>query len=152
MPDLNDETAYRQDPETGLLESPRTDRISVETKQTIAEMFRKSGNLTLACRSIGVDPRVMRQVANSDPAFRALLDEAREEISDRAEGFVVQWMGEQRNVIDRLAWLRAHRSERWNPKQEMTVTHNVGQTKALAVEARKVIETTATPQERTSTP
>lgn len=137
-------TAMVLDPETGFLESPRHDGIRGSIKARILDNYRITGNLTEACRVNGVRPGLIRWHFANDPAFKAALDECREEISDKAEGHIVQWMSEQKNVIDRLAWLRAHRPERWNPKAEVSVTHNVDLTRKLAAKAREALDTTAT--------
>lgn len=53
--------------------------------------------------------------------------EARERISDKAEGHIVEHMGNRGNVVDRLAWLRAWRPAIWNPERKMTVDVQVNQ-------------------------
>jgi hypothetical protein len=141
--DLNLETKLVPDQRTGLLESPRTDRVPVESKAKLIEIYRQTGNLTQACRVVGLDPRNMRLHYNQDEVFKAQLDEARQEICDRAEGYVVEYMARPSNVVDRMAWLRAYRPGIWNPERRIEVQHNIQVTQQLAQEARKIVETEA---------
>jgi hypothetical protein len=134
---------FETDEATGFMVSPRSDGITVQLKLNILEMYRSSGNLTESCRINGVEPRLIRYHCKHDPVFKEAIDECREALCDKAEGHIVQWMGEQKNVIDRLAWLRAYRPDRWNPKQETTMRHSVEVTHRLAEKARQVIDTTA---------
>jgi hypothetical protein len=125
-----------------LLESPRHDRISAELKAKLVEIYRETGNLYKSCQLIGLDPRVMRWHQANDDAFKAELDRARQDICDRAEGYVVEYMARPSNVVDRMAWLRAYRPGIWNPERRIEVQHNIQVTQQLASEARKVVETT----------
>ena len=125
------------------MESPRKDGVTGQLKQDILELYRSNGNMAASCRLHALEPRQIRWHMANDPAFKAAVDEARQEICDKAEGHIVQWMGEQKNVIDRLAWLRAYRPGTWNPKQEYNVTHDVNVTARLAGKAREAIATTA---------
>lgn len=140
---LGEPSRLELDEATGFLQSPRHDGITALTKVNILDIYRQSGNLTAASRINGVEPRLVRWHMTHDPAFKAAIDEARQEIADNAEGFIVKWMGEPKNVIDRLAWLRAHRPERWNPKAEVSITHQVDVTARLAEKARHALNTTA---------
>lgn len=136
-------TELKLDPVTGFLESSRDDGITGQVKRNILDIYATTGNLTAACLQIGVDPRTIRWHIKHDPAFEKARAECWEIISDKAEGHIVEWMGSQKNVIDRLAWLRAHRPDRWNPKAEVSVTHNTEVTVKLAEKARHVLDTTA---------
>lgn len=133
------------DSETGLLESPRIDRLSVESKQLIADMYGKSGNLDGVCRELGIVSRTVRIAMNTDPSFKALIDEARERICDKAEGHIVEHMSRANNVVDRLSWLRAWRPSRWNPQAQLNVQVDVKQTENLSLRAISFIDTTARP-------
>lgn len=148
--DLNNETRL-QPSKTGptkFLESPRIDRVPVELKQLVTETYVQTGNFTSACRIVGIDPRNMRLHLNADPEFAKAIAEAREQISDKAEGHIVEHMGRAQNVVDRLAWLRAWRPAVWNPQRESGVTVNVQITEKLAGSALSYIQTSAVPTDR----
>lgn len=127
----------------GFLETPRIDGVSAVVKANIVENYSRSGNLTTACRENGVDPRIMRIHYNSDPAFKRAIDEAREQICDKAEGHIVEHMSRPGNVIDRLSWLRAHRPGKWNPTANIQVTVDREKVQQLAEQAKQYVETTA---------
>ena len=141
--DANTETALRPTA-SGYLESPRKDRISQEIKALVIENYAKSGNLSDACRLAGVIPRTFRWHMNLDRNLMRELTEAREQISDKAEGHMVEHMSRPNNVIDRLAWLKAWRPDRWNPAAKFEVKHSVEVTQQLAARAAEYIDTTAT--------
>ena len=133
-------TDLQVDPATGFMVSSRVDGISSLLKTNILESFRKSGNLSLACRVNGVAPRVMRWHTVNDPVYSEALNEAREELSDGAEGNIVEHMSRPSNFMDRIAWLRAHRREKWGDRQDVTVNHNVRVVKNLTLKAKDYSE------------
>lgn len=135
----------RLDPVSGFMVSSRDDGVSSQIKTDILEVYRRTGNLSEASRAYGIAPGLTRWHMGQDPEFKRQIDECRQQICDKAEGHIVQWMGEQKNVIDRLAWLRAYRPGTWNPKTEHSVTHNVEVTARLADKARQAVNTTAVP-------
>lgn len=75
--------------------------------------------------------------------MQSIMD-AREGLCDKAEGHIVEHMGNRGNTIDRLAWLRAWRPAIWNPKPEFVGPSNVEVTVRLAGSAQTYIDTTAT--------
>lgn len=110
-----------------FLESPRTDRISAQLQELVVEEYSKTGNLDASCRKLGVIPRTFRWLMNQDRELMGAIVEARERISDKAEGHIVEHMGNRGNVIDRLAWLRAWRPGVWNPDKRVQLDVNVTQ-------------------------
>lgn len=145
--DAHGETALRIAP-NGFLESPRKDRVPSELKTQVIEIYSRTGNFTGACRTVGVDPRNMRLHIAADPVFKQAVDEAREGICDKAEGHIVEHMSRPNNVVDRLAWLRAWRPERWAPQQlgdasrsPVEITVNLS---TKAIDYVRPINTTAT--------
>ena len=148
--DLNGETACLPvtlpDGRT-FLESPRADRLSAQMKQSIVDDYAKTGNITLTCQKFGVHPRFFRIAMNNDQGLMKAITEAREQLSDKAEGHIVEHMGHRANVIDRLAWLRAWRPGVWAPQTDQVVKHSVTVTHTLASAAQQYVDTTAQPVE-----
>lgn len=149
--DLNQETALR--PVTlpsgqTFLESPRTDRISAQLKELIVEEYGKTGNLDAVCRQYSIAPRVFRICMNTDKELMAAIMEARERISDKAEGHIVEHMSRASNVVDRLAWLRAWRPAIWNPQPNGAINVNVNISERLASAGQQYVDTTATPTDK----
>lgn len=105
----------------GFLESNRIDRISAEIKAKIIEMYRQTGDLTASAKAFGVAPSVARWHRQYDDAFREACDESIEQLSDRAEGSIVQNFS--KTPADRIFWLKTRRRHIYGDQLQVTANH-----------------------------
>lgn len=74
-----------------------------------------------------------------DEAYKRALDEARAEISDRAEGSIVRNL-DSSNPTWSIFWLKCNRPEIYGDHQRLTVTQNHEVTARIAETARAYTE------------
>lgn len=129
--DPNNETRLVIEPVTGLLQSPRTDRISAELKSKILDIYRQTGNLYDASRSVGVDPRQLRYHREQDEAFNRELDDIHREFVERAKGYMLTHMARPQNYMDRVTIARRFEPGVWGDQVQHTVKHQVELVKNL---------------------
>jgi len=123
------------DKTTGFLTPRDTDyaveRLTSDKKLRILELYRNKPDLAGAARACEVNPATVYAHARNDPAFRKALDLIREEHTDAVESRVREYAERPSNFMDRMAWLRAHRADKWNPESKVRITHDRPSVEAL---------------------
>ena len=119
------------------------DGFDSKKKQLFLELYAKSPNLTAAAQAIGHSPQLIHYHFERDPEFKKAFDAVRQGLCDQLEGKVYEYGQRPQNFMDRIAYLRAYRPDRWNPQAQITVQHNVDVTAKLSTRAHEVIDTTA---------
>lgn len=99
-------------------------------------------HISRLCELVGITRQTFSNHYKIDEKFRELVDAGRELALDEAENAMRVNSIRPGGFMDRIALLKAYRPERWNPEHRLTVTHDVTVTKAIAQEARQVIDTT----------
>jgi AcrR family transcriptional regulator len=132
----------RLDPESGFMQSVDVSGITfdVDKKRLFLEMYREKPNLRGIARQLGLDGQTIYNHLKSDAEFARQFRDCREAISDRLESRVAEFADKPNHFMDRIAWLRAHRPDKWDPERKVVVQHNVEITKSLASEAREFID------------
>jgi hypothetical protein len=128
--DLNQETVLRpvsvELPKTlTLLESPRSDRITLQQKQIILEYYQAKGNMTEACAAAGLAPRSFRQIRAVDTELDAAVTEIEREFVERAKGYMLTHMARPGNYMDRVTIARRFEPGVWGDTPRLQVDVNV---------------------------
>lgn len=123
--------------------------FDVGKKSAFLEMFKQTPNMSGVARAMGFNPSTIYLAMGRDPAFKAAVEEAREELCDGLEARVHEYGQRPQNFMDRIAWLRAYRPRRWNPDRQMHVTIDQKQTETLAGKAESYVEAEVVSTERT---
>src|SRR3982751_780045 len=125
------------DTESGFMESRDICGLTFDAdkKRLFLEMYREKPNLRGIAREIGIDSQTIYNHLKSDAEFARQFRDCREAISDRLESKVAEYADKPNHFMDRIAWLRAHRPDKWDPERKVVVQHNVEITKSLAADA-----------------
>ena len=116
-----------------------------ETAAEFLDVVRKWGNLSLASRTVGLDPKTVYGFRARHPEFAEALAEALEEAYDRLEetawrravdGVPKPMVSAGKHVCDSIEYsdallallLKAHRPERYKDKSSMELSGKVGVT------------------------
>ena len=137
--DLNQETALAIDESTGFMVSPRSDRITPQTKQLIVDYYSQKGNLSEAARLTGTNLRHIRWLRANDEKFNDDLTEAEHGFVESAKSYMLLHMARPGNYMDRVTIARRFEPGVWGDQVNHTVTHNVELTKNLAEKARQLL-------------
>ena len=124
------------DKETGFLYSPRSVGFTLPLKKKFVEIAPKYWpNITLICDFIGISKNAYKSHYMHDKVFRDRLDALSEAVTDRVETAMATYALEKSNFMDRIAWLRAHRGEKYNEKRIVQVDVNMSKERIDAKQA-----------------
>ena len=126
-------------------EFPVYDRFDAHKKRLFLDQFAKTPNIHGVATALGHSRQVIFWHLERDPEFKKAFNAIREGLTDQLESKVHEYAQRPHGFLDRIAWLRAYRAERWNPKPEMSVKHSVEITHSLAGAVGNYVDTTATP-------
>lgn len=114
-----------KDPKTGFLthsEAYKVAGFTPEMKQRVIDYLHKEFHLGNAAESVGICRRTLDWHIGLDEEFARAIQEVREIECDNLELRVLQ-EGKNKSFMDRIAWLRAHRPEKWGDKK--SVVHSI---------------------------
>lgn len=125
----------RTDPETGLLYSCIQIGFTLEKKLKCIEIAPKYyPDISLICDFVGISKNAYKAHYMLDKVFRAKMDAIAEAKTDEIEAAMAKFALQQGNFMDRIAWLRAHRGEKYNEKKIVQIQ----QLSSEKVEEKKV--------------
>lgn len=114
------------DKETGLLYSNVVSGFTLPLKKKFLEIAPKYWpDITLVCNFIGISKQTYKAHYMHDKVFRDFLDALTEATTDKIETAMAKYALEKGNFMDRIAWLRAHRGEKYNEKKMIQVDVNL---------------------------
>ena len=109
---------FVKDPETGLMHTGRDNGFNLVRKKKFLEIAPQYWpDITLTCDLVGISKTAYKAHYMYDPVFRAKIDAINEGITDKIEAAMAKYATQQGNFMDRIAWLRAHRGEKYNEKK-----------------------------------
>lgn len=127
---------------------PIYDHFTADKKRLFLDTFAKTPNLTGVAEALGHSRQVIFYHLERDPEFKKEFEAVKEGLVDVLEGKVYEYGQRPQNFMDRIAYLRAFRPERWAPQPTLSLNVNLQQSERLAGNARQFIETTATPTDK----
>lgn len=134
--------ALTVDPATGFLGSINgtntLDTFTADKKQLFLDKYRITANISAIARELGFNPATVYLHIRQDEKFKQALESARNEISDRLESKLVEYGAQPNHFMDRIAWLRAYRADRYNPDWKGTVNVDVSFVNAIADKAKAI--------------
>jgi hypothetical protein len=111
-----------KDPETGMIYTSRSGGLTIARKKKFLEIAAKYyPDITAICQIVGISKNAYRAHFNLDPVFREKMLSFEEGITDKIEARLASYAMEKSNFMDRIAWLRAHRGEKYNEKKLVQV-------------------------------
>lgn len=117
---------FRTDHETGLLFSNQVRGFTLLRKKKFLEIAPKYWpNVSLICKFVGLSKTTYKIHYMHDKVFRDFCDSLSENITDDIEAAMAKHALEKSNFMDRIAWLRAHRGEKYNDKKIIQVDVNL---------------------------
>jgi hypothetical protein len=124
------------DVETGFIYSPRAVGFTLALKKKFIEIAPKYWpNISLICDFVGISKSAYKAHYMQDKVFRAIMDSLMEKATDRVEAAMANYALEKGNFMDRIAWLRAHRGEKYNEKRIVQVDVNMSKERIDAKQA-----------------
>ena|SRR3990167_6890853 len=114
-----------KDPKTGFLTHSEAYKIAgftPEMKQRVIGYLRKEFHIGNAAESVGICRRTLDWHLQLDEGFANDVQQVREMECDSLELRVLQ-EGKKKSFMDRIAWLRAHRPQKWGDRK--SVVHSV---------------------------
>lgn len=127
------------DPETGYLQATEGYKLAGFTAalkvRFISAAKKLWPNVSAICQIVGIHPGTFQNHYKADVKFREDLELVKAERLDLLEGVMFDNATQPRGFLDRIATLKAHRPERWNPDYRMTITHDVQISRTILSEA-----------------
>lgn len=114
-----------KDPKTGFLthsEEYKREGFTIPKKLKVLEYLAKEFHLSNAAKFVGMSRRALEYHLQFDEEFARQVDDIRESETDNLEVRVLQ-EGKKKSFMDRIAWLRAHRPQKWGDRK--SVVHSV---------------------------
>jgi len=130
----NDGRSLVKDPETGYLVDPSNAINSFSPERKIEFIKNAESlfpNVTAVCELIGISKATFKNHLILDEKFRNEIERIKEKAIDRVEKHMFDFSSNPKNFMDRIAIMRAYRGELYNPKQQITVTHEVSREEAF---------------------
>lgn len=106
------------DERTGYLRNTiRVNAVTPEQKETFLEGLKTLGNETKAAKLAGFTPRILSAHKRADRKFKEDFDAVLKEMANILEGVMyLHAQDPHKGFMDRMAWLRAHYPNKYNPK------------------------------------
>lgn len=107
------------DPETGYMVAGANYSLTgLQPKHKIKflEAFRECGDFGQSAKSTGFNRNTFTEHLNIDEKFRDDFKIVLESIGDELEGVMLNRAKHPNGFMDRIAWLRAHRPGKYNPR------------------------------------
>ncbi len=124
------------DKETGLLYVNSVNGFTLLKKKKFIEIAPKYWpDISLICQFVGIVKNTYRNHYMHDKVFREKMDELNESTTDKIEASLAQYATEKGNFMDRIAWLRAHRGEKYNEKKMLQVDVTISKDQLAAKKA-----------------
>lgn len=120
---------------TGYLESQRIDRLPAELKAQIVDIYRQTGNLYQACRTLGVDTRLLRRHKAQDEQFAADLAEVEWGFVETMKGYMLGFASNPKCFNDRIAIARRFEPGQWGNQINVDVKHSLERVETLGQKA-----------------
>lgn len=136
------------DPETGFLTPANYHAktgVTPEVKLTFLEVYRQTRNFSEAARVCGFSRVHFHHLRSIDSVFDAAVREIQEEVSDRLESVMAINAEKPSGFMDRIAWLRAHRPEKYGDKKQVTYSVDASMIQALSESAKLYAPAPAVP-------
>jgi hypothetical protein len=129
------------DPVTGYLEATNTSQPNSFNVKRKVEFIKLATilwpNLQAVCDEVGISRQTLNNHRAVDVQFENDLADIRERKMDRIEGKTFEFAEHPKQVIDRMAVLRAYRGDIYNPKQTISVEHKI--TQEVAYQKREAL-------------
>lgn len=91
-----------------------------QRRAQVVDLLAQGYNLSSAARAVGIHPRTAYLHQANDPDFARAVAEAREIGIDRMEDAMREKALAPQGFLPNIAWLKAHRREKWGDKLETT--------------------------------
>lgn len=126
-------TTFAKDPETGMLYTRSLNGFNIERKKKFLELAEKHWpNISLICDVVGISKKNYEFHRHYDPVFNERCEQLYESRTDAIEAALAKFALEKSNFMDRMAWLRAHRGEKYNEKKMLQVDISLSPERAEA--------------------
>lgn len=89
--------------------------VTTEDKVTFLRVYHKTGNLSKAAKAVGRTRSAFYEMMKTDKAFAQDFLDVKEARCDDLEEVMLDNALTPKGFMDRIAWLRANRSEKYNP-------------------------------------
>lgn len=134
---------YTIDRATGYLQDTASNGVTVEQKKMLIEMLEENPHgvgVKEACAKVGISESSFYRHVVADPAFRAAWEKLKEIYGYRVEAVNANLALEPKYVIDRMAYLRAFRRERYAPEMRQSVPQASDTPSEWEMESAKIID------------
>ena len=116
------------DPVTGYLEPTESNKFAgfTGTKKAAFIELARAGmwpNVTAICEKVGITRGTFSNHIKLDPLFAQHVQELKDALCDNVEADMAGYAKEQRNYLDRITILRAHRPEVYDPAKKVIMQH-----------------------------
>lgn len=114
-----------KDPKTGFLTHSaeyKREGFTIAMKEKVLEYLKQEFHLSNAAKFVGIARRTLELHLQLDEEFARRVDEIRDSECDSLEVRVLE-EGKKKSFMDRIAWLRAHRPEKWGDRK--SVVHSI---------------------------
>lgn len=96
-------------------------------------------NVWKVCALVGIHKVTVDKHLERDVEFSNAVNDIIEQQMDRVEGYMFDQAFTPKGFLDRIAMLKAHRPEKWNPKSQVVIEHKTSSESTEA--SRHVLET-----------
>lgn len=110
-----------KDPKTGFLthsEAYKVVGFTPAMKLRVLEYLEKDLNIANAAKVVGICRRTLDWHIQLDEEFSRQIEDIRQAECDNIEVRVLQ-EAKKKSFMDRMAWLRAHRPEKWGERKNV---------------------------------
>jgi hypothetical protein len=107
--------------------------FSRERQDAWLKLYLESGNITLACEKIGINRQTFYNTVERDEEFHRAYQNAIDALCDNLEQVMLesaQALGKQ-GFMDRIAYLRAHRPDKFSDKVRVEHTSSADRVKDI---------------------
>jgi len=105
----------------------RSHKLTSTRRKQFLEVFSKTANITKACDAIKVSRKAIYDLIERDPDFKASFEEIDNRITDALEevSINVAIQPTRESFNDRKLQLQARRPDKYNPKTEIDIKHQI---------------------------
>lgn len=141
------------DEDTGYLSPGKNYSLTgftAQKKAMLLQLFKESGNLGESALAVGTCRETVMQHLKMDPIFKRDFDGVVNECGDVLESVMFQRAKTPNGFMDRIAWLRAHRPDKYNPRTlivHQSEKGNVDQILSSMKDDGRIIEIVESPPE-----
>ena len=135
------------DKKSGYLENIRHGGMKAEHKSSFLSLLSKKPNPSAVANSLGFSRRAFDYALHADPVFKRDYDTVMRGLTDHVEEKIYLNAQESKGFMDRMAWVRAHDPDKWNPQANIRITHTASDKlleglakRALSYTERNIVE------------